>query len=513
MKIIIRTDASETIGSGHVMRCLTLADELKSNGAKILFICRELPGNMCSFIEAKGYTVYRLTPDAQGARTDVSGNLPEHANWLETSWENDSHETLMVLQEEFAEFDLLIVDHYAIDFRWEVLVRPFADKIMIIDDLADRHHDCDILLDQNFFHDMKKRYDGLVPNHCQLLLGPQYALLRPEFIDIRKNLRGREGTIKRLLVFFGGSDSNNETAKVLKALKLIDHLSMAVDVVVGKMNLHREDIKNICAELSNCTFHYQISNMAELMNSADLMIGAGGTTSWERCCLGLPGIVTGIAVNQLKIAEDLAESGVIYYLGESSGTSVCSYQHSFMALFQSPWMIRMLSKKGAALVDGHGCHRILSTLGFPEIGLRPAITEDLENVFEWRNTPETRRWIFDPKPIALEDHKDWFVRKLADPNCMLLIGEEKKNNEPVGVLRYDLCNDVAVVSVYLVPNQSGKGLGSSLLVQGSGWIKNNLPHIDRIDAEIIQGNRASENAFMKAGYQISHSAYYYNLKA
>lgn len=512
MNIAIRADSSTQIGSGHIMRCLTLADELERHGANVFFICRELSGCMISFIEDRDYIVYRLTSNKNEPRTRVTPNLIEYADWIDVSWENDAHETLMVFKEEIDGCDLLIVDHYAIDYRWEALVRPFVNKIMVIDDIADRSHDCDFLLDQNFYHDMDKRYGSLVPDNCQLLLGPKYALLRPEFISIKKNKLERDGNIRRVLIFFGGSDYTNETAKALRALKSINNLAIAVDVVVGKMNPHREDIKNMCSGMSNCSFFYQISNMAELMNSADLMIGAGGSTSWERCCLGLPGIVASIAINQVKMTEDLAELGVIYYLGQSTETSIDSYQNAFMALFQSPWIIRMFSKKGVALVDGQGCRRVLSTLISPEIDLRPALLEDLESVFEWRNAPETRRFIFDQNPIEPEDHKIWFVCKLSDPNCKLLIGIEKMNNEPVGVLRYDLIKDVAVVSVYLVPNQYGKGMGHFLLVEGTRWIMENLPNIIRIDAEIIQGNKASENAFMKAGYRISHSTYCFNIE-
>lgn len=511
MNIFIRTDASESIGSGHVMRCLTLADAFKNNGANVFFICRKFSGNMISFIENRDFYVYSLTSNSYDTTHGYQHTL-KHIDWLGVSFEEDAHETLIILREPTIECDLLIVDHYSLDYRWETLVRPFVKKIMVIDDLADRCHDCDFLLDQNYYHNMNNRYESLVPEYCQLLLGPKYAILRPEFIDIRKNQRKRDGNIHRVLVFFGGSDLFNETAKALRGLQLIDNDNIFIDVVVGEMNPHRNDIKHICSEISNCTFNCQISNMAELMNSADLMIGAGGSTIWERCCMGLPGIVAGIADNQFEMADNLAEIGVIYYLGISSTTSIYSYQHALMAFIQSPWMTRMLSEKGTALVNGHGCKRVISTMIFPEISLRFANTEDLLSIYKWRNSPESLRYSFNHNPIGLEDHKKWYFSKLADPDCILMIGIDKKENESIGVLRFDLRNNIAVISVYLAPNHHGKGLGSFLIKKGSNWVKKNLPHINRIDAEIIQNNSASLNAFKKAGYQISHSTYSINMQ-
>ena len=304
------------IGTGHIMRCLTLADELRERGVEVYFICRMLPGNLCDLIEQKGYIVYRLPYPGQ-----QPDSVTHHAQLLEANWQADAEETRTILEKETGGIDWLIVDHYALDIRWETLMRPHAKKIMVIDDLADRPHDCDLLLDQNLYENMETRYQTLIPGHCLTLLGPGYVLLRPEFKKVRQNLRQRDGTVKRILIFFGGSDLTNETAKALKAVQPINRPEVVIDVVVGSTNLHKEELQKLCSARPNTSFYCQVKNMAELMAVADLAIGAGGTTTWERCFLGLPSITLIVAQNQADIIRAVAAKGAAWNLGWSGSVS------------------------------------------------------------------------------------------------------------------------------------------------------------------------------------------------
>ena len=242
LKVVFRTDSSLQIGSGHVMRCLTLADELRLRGADVMFVCREHPGNLIGLIEAKGYPVVRL-PQAEVEYTAAPEDLA-HATWLGVSWQQDAADTIAAIGDTQPQW--LIIDHYAIDHRWEEKLRSDVGKIMVIDDLADRPHNCDLLLDQNLYQAMQTRYDNLVPISCQKLLGPKYALLRPEFAAARKSLQLRDGQVKRVLVFFGGVDPSNETGKALQALAGFIDRQFEVDVVVGGGNLHKEQIQKFC---------------------------------------------------------------------------------------------------------------------------------------------------------------------------------------------------------------------------------------------------------------------------
>ncbi len=341
---IIRTDASIHIGTGHVMRCLSLAAALRERGARVSFICRELPGHLCSLIANKGYPVYRLSPPGPEAVQDRSGGILAPVDWLEgLSWQLDADQTEEVLAGIEERPSWLIVDHYGLHSSWERRMRPYVERIMVIDDVAGRPHDCDALLNQNFGADSHARYSGLVPEHCQLFLGPRFALLRPEFHDARARLRARDGTIRRILIFFGGTDPSNQTAKALEALRQLARPEIAVDVVVGQNNPHRKALYAFCESPPNLSFHCQVSNIAELMNTADLGIGAAGVTTWERCFLGLPCITVAIASNQQELLENVAAAGCVLNLGWSESVSAQQIRDAVAALLEDSARVRAMT--------------------------------------------------------------------------------------------------------------------------------------------------------------------------
>lgn len=320
MLAVIRADASTSIGSGHVMRCLTLAHRLKKEkNAKVVFVMRVLSGNLIGVVEKQGFEVLKLPPANQ------KYNLNGYGLWLTVPMEVDARQTIDLLQPYLREHgcdvvDRLIVDSYALDEQWELMLRPYCREIMVIDDLANRRHDCDILLDQNFYLNKDVRYAGLVPEHCKMLLGPEHALLREEFYEAKKHLRKRDGTIKNILVFYGGSDLTNETEKAIKALVQLhdEGYNFTADIITGVSNSRREKIKKICSKYHFFHYYCQVSNMAEFMNKADLMLGAGGSTTWERLYMELPALVTAVAENQVKCCEECGKAGLIDYVGPAN---------------------------------------------------------------------------------------------------------------------------------------------------------------------------------------------------
>lgn len=314
-KVVFRVDSSTQIGSGHLMRCLTLAAQMKKqHGTEIHFICRDLEGNLTSLVEQERHILHVLP------RASMEVSLTGYAAWLTVSWRRDAEETKALLLS-IGQADLLVVDSYALDILWEKELRPLTTRIFVIDDLANRRHDCDILLDQNFYLHQERRYQGLVPETCELRLGPKYALLREEFYEMKKTPRLRGGNIRNILVFYGGSDLTNETMKALRSLATLSLRSVTVNVVVGGSNPYRREIQDFCRQQRNFFYFYQVNHIAALMNEADLSLGAGGTTIWERHFLGLPSIVTAIAENQVKVCEDCAQAGMIEYLGEAANVS------------------------------------------------------------------------------------------------------------------------------------------------------------------------------------------------
>ncbi|NPU86134.1 MAG: UDP-2,4-diacetamido-2,4,6-trideoxy-beta-L-altropyranose hydrolase [Syntrophaceae bacterium] len=363
MNVAIRTDASMEIGTGHVMRCLTLAGALKAGGADVTFVCREMPGNLCSWIEKKGFRVYRLTGISDGLSSAVPPAGTVHADWLGADWETDSRQTIDALVSPGNGTDWLIVDHYALDRRWESSLRKIVKRIMVVDDLADRPHDADLLLDQNYYMNTAGRYERLVPEHCRLLTGPGFALLRDEFANAVSPGIEKDGCIRRIFVFFGGSDLTNETGNVLQGLSLPGgRLNIETDVVIGPNNANRRTIEALASGMPCVRIHEGVENMARLMALADLAVGAGGITTWERCCVGLPALVIFTAFNQFEAIRDLAAAGCIHLLGESGRVTPEKIRDTIEELTGHPERVLEMARKGKSLVDGLGTKRCLEAM-------------------------------------------------------------------------------------------------------------------------------------------------------
>ena len=359
VNVIIRADASVKIGSGHVMRCLTLAEKLKENGSTVSFICREHEGNLIDLIEKKGFDVKRLPKCTE---LSIFSNEIDKSKliYLGCTLEEDAEATKNAVLD-IGDIDLIIVDNYAIDERWEREFRYLTKSIMVIDDLADRKHECDYLLDQNFFLE-KNRYKKLVPPRCKLMLGPEYALLRNEFTE-QLNLQNKKiNKTKELLIFFDGSDEENLTKNTLEALQKVNIKNINIDVVVGSSNPHKKEIKKLAAQIKNTKYHIQIDYMAKLMANADLAIGAGGSTTWERCCLGLPSAIITLADNQIETTIAQNEAGLIHYLGHFDKTSVEDISKALNTILTSPVKLQQMSERIKKLVDGKGAEKVISTI-------------------------------------------------------------------------------------------------------------------------------------------------------
>jgi UDP-2,4-diacetamido-2,4,6-trideoxy-beta-L-altropyranose hydrolase len=351
MNIAFRVDASDQIGTGHCMRCLALADALKERGARIRFVSRYMPNHLRELLLARGLE-FRLLDG--GLPSIVPDALP-HAHWLGVAQARDALDTVATLSDQ--SWDWLVVDNYALDAEWESVARKAARKILAIDDIANRRHDCDVLLDQNLYADMDVRYQGKVPVNCTLLLGPKYALLRDEFRHARERVRARKRPVRRVLVFFGGVDAENFTARAIEALAGIRGHEWDVDVVIGAQHPHHSQIEAACAG-QGYIFHSQTNRMAELMAAADLAIGAGGSATWERCCVGLPCIVIAVAQNQVQAATDISDFGAVEFIGVAEEVSLEKLTQAIEKALDGTWIGRA-SKLGIELVDAKGTSRIV----------------------------------------------------------------------------------------------------------------------------------------------------------
>ena len=364
MTIAFRTDASLQIGTGHVVRCLTLADALQADGAQCHFICREHPGNLIAQIRQRGFAVSVLPAATKALITDEQ-DVETHSNyaaWLGAEWATDAAQTKAGVGA--TAVDWLIVDHYALDARWEQILRPLCRKLMVIDDLADRPHDCDLLLDQNLGRDVGD-YSQLVPEGCIVLAGPHYALLRPEFAALRDESLRRRATpqLKHLLITMGGVDQADATGKVLEALQDCPlPADLRITVVMGPHAPWLERVQLLAKLMPEPTeVKVNVNNMAQLMADSDLAIGAAGSTSWERCCVGLPTLIVVLAENQRNGATALEQSGSVKLL--DSVDAIPHALRSILGLLVTTDALSQLSQKSCLVTDGQGAGRVSDALG------------------------------------------------------------------------------------------------------------------------------------------------------
>lgn len=345
------------------MRCLTLADALRERGAQSTFICRPHAGHLLDLIQQRGHTAKALAPadDAFTAPADTT-----HAKWLGTDWASDAVQTQQALDDQVV--DWLVVDHYALDRRWEQTMRSHTRRIMAIDDLADRPHDCDLLLDQNLGRQAKD-YGGLLSRHTQTLIGPAYALLRPEFAQWREHSlqRRSQPQLENLLITMGGVDQANATGQVLDALTRCElPVDLRMTVVLGPTAPWLVEVQAQATAIPRPTqVMAGVSNMAQLMAESDLCIGAAGGSAWERCALGLPSLVLILAANQHSGAMALQSHDAAWVAADAQ-----QLMTQMSALFNKETQktaLQKMSQSAAKLAASNGASQLVELLLEPHV--------------------------------------------------------------------------------------------------------------------------------------------------
>jgi UDP-2,4-diacetamido-2,4,6-trideoxy-beta-L-altropyranose hydrolase len=448
-----------------------------------MFVSASLPEGLVEAVHAEGIRLLRIPAHA--------GGTPPYG----VDAARDADATLDVLEREPA-IDCLVVDHYGIDATWERRLRARVARIMVIDDLANRRHDCDWLLDQNL-QPGEDRYRERVPAACRQLLGPRFALLRPAFANITANAAPLARR-SRVMVAAGGGDAGNVTGKVLEAWRSVRDPRPPLDVVIGAMHPHVANIRSQCAAQSDVQLHVQTDRMAELLAQARLMIGAAGTVSWERCCLGVPALMFSTADNQASNLRLLAAARTGISMGPAERLEPSSLARMATRVLQRPRLLERLGRRARALVDGLGARRVALLLGGDRLVLRAATESDALHAWRWRNHPATRRVSRDPKEISFDHHRAWWLATLANEGRRLYVAHCGALD--VGVLRLDLALDAAEISIYLDPALNGLGLGPAVLRAAQRAVSAGDPPIRELRAHILPGNRASEVAFTRAGF-------------
>jgi UDP-2,4-diacetamido-2,4,6-trideoxy-beta-L-altropyranose hydrolase len=491
--VVIRADSSSQMGSGHVMRCLTLASELRRRGCSVVFVTRQHQGHCISRIEEAGFAVQRLNPPSA---PPFPGS--HHREWLGVPVETDVEETLAVLRGRRA--DWLVVDHYGLDAAWHRAVRACAERLLVIDDLADRPIDADLLLDQSTPASVPDAYANLIATHVPRLLGPRFAMLQPVYAMLRRTLPPRDGSVRRLLVFFGAHDPTASALRVLGVLAEEEFSQLAVDIVPGGNHEQIKAIRERAREHYHWTVHDALPGLAGLMARADLSIGAGGTTTWERACLGLPTLVAAIAENQVSIAKRLAGENAIAFMGDGSQLSNDQWRVGMRDLIRSSDRLRELEMNSRQLADGHGAGRVAFSMspGTPShLLLRRATSSDETLLLEWAN--EARQFAFNKERISPERHHEWFSARLSDAQCAILIAEDEFGL-PLGQVRFDaVVDDRAHIDISVDAIARGRGIGLRMISDALQRWRCARPDSTAV-AEVLTDNVASCALFLRSGF-------------
>lgn len=357
MKVVVRADASPVIGSGHLARCQVLAERLmRDAGAEVLFVCRGLNPDSAQALRRQGASVAVL-PVREPPSPDPHG--PAHRHWLSVTREADALETInAMLERNWTKVDWVVVDHYALDAIWERKLREHATSVLAIDDLADRSHDVDLLLDQNLRSDGGSAYRALLPDHARLLIGPNYALLRDEFQGLRHTPRPNH-----VFICFGGADALNCTESVLHALLRPALSTVTADIVVPTQHPQRARLMQLCKEHERFRLHVGHARISKLMAGAALGVGAGGSMTWERCAAGLPSLAVAIANNQRELIAEAARVGAVRQVriedlaeGDKLATRIADMLYDKAALED-------MSEAARVLCDGRGASRLIVEMG------------------------------------------------------------------------------------------------------------------------------------------------------
>lgn len=502
MKIVFRVDASVQIGTGHAMRCLTLAETLCNQGAVCHFICRKHTGNLLDWIRDRGFSATALptgTPDFEPSATPAD-LLPVHAAWLGCDWRSDAEETREVLRS--MQPDWLIVDHYALDSLWERALHDSYRRLMVIDDLADRMHKADIVVDQTLGR-RPGDYSKLAPE-AVVLAGSRYALLRPEFAEQRVSAlarRTQQTAPRHLLINLGGMDGANHTPRIVAMAG--EYWTGPITVVMGANAPGLADVRRAVERRPDTTLEIGSNDMAGLLCKADLAIGAAGSSAWERCALGLPTLLLTCVPNQRQVAKSLCRAGAAIDLGDVLTLQPADVQRGFSAI-ADPDVYRSICLNAANVCDGYGALRVSMALAAPQFEngsaddnrllLRAATHQDVMYLFYLQTRPGVRKWFLDPRLPQWDKHRRWCRQQLASPNHGLYLIYNAI--DVVGMVRLDRRKDGSIeISLLIDPVYAGRGFATQTI-----QLATDLCRAQPVVAHIHPENAASQRAFAKAGF-------------
>ncbi len=497
-RVALRVDASAAMGTGHLRRCLSLAQALLEQGAELSLVTRRLDGVASQLLGAAPCPVVWLDAPAPWTTTEPARDQPPHHAWAGVSQTRDAHETVVALRG--AAPDWLVVDHYAFDAQWHDAVRQgLACRVLVIDDTADRALDADALLDHNWDADHRAKYAQRLRREPLWLAGPRFALLSSAY---REAPRYRfQSEMRSLGIFTGGTDPGGASARVLQVCRESGFRG-PIEVASTSANPQLAELRAACAASPATTLSLDAPDLAAFFARHDLQIGAGGGATWERCCIGAPTIGLVLAANQSVVVRALDQLGALRAARldtDAGNQNLAPLSQVLPALLHDPLVRRALSERASTLVDGRGAERVALSLLRDSLSLRPGTAEDALQLHAWRNHPAVRAVSGNTDSIAFAAHRDWLQGVLAADDRWLFVAQVGRQS--VGSIRFDrLASNRLEVSLYLDPDLQGLGLGTRLLTAGEHQMRDRLGTGFVVEASVVQGNTASQRLFEACGY-------------
>jgi UDP-2,4-diacetamido-2,4,6-trideoxy-beta-L-altropyranose hydrolase len=489
--LLLRADADRAHGAGRVMRCLALAEVWQQHGGRATMLSFRLNPVLCRQIETRGIGLKEIPstyPD--------SGDLRATCTALEE-----------VCRDE-AELPWIVLDGYHFDTIYQSLLRSAGCRLMVIDDTAHLlRYDADIILNQAL---SAQQFAYTCSPDTLLLLGPRFALLRSEFQSWQGVPRHCPEVARKVLVTLGGSDADNATLKIIEALEQLTTPHVEIRIVVGPLNPHLTQLQSRMDFVSS-RVHLQtdVTDIASLMGWADLAVAGAGATAWELAFMKVPTLLLTLSENQSQVARALDEFRAARSLGSPADLDRDQLTEAIFCLMHDKGVRQQMSENSQVVVDGRGAQRALEVMlcGSSEasLQLRAASQEDALLLWQWVNETATRHNSFTAEPISWISHQAWYAAKLTSPGTRLWILELQK--VPVGQICYDRTDcETARISFSIAPAYRGMGLGTQLLSLSADRAGRELK-VDTVEAISFAENRASNHAFLKAGFDVVEEKY------
>ena len=469
MTVVFRVDASSTIGLGHLRRCLSLATALNAIGGSCHFLCAETDFDCRALVEAANFSYHPL-------------------GLFVGDWQADFENVKLALDRKKPEW--VVVDHYGLDNQWHDAIKcQYGCKVGVIDDLANRDLHCDLLLDQNYSSDPAQKYAGRVLGKYLGLFGPAFAMLDPAFVTAERYEFSDE--VRSIGIFMGGTDALNISSRVIDAIESTG-FSGRVEVATTSGNPALEQLRERVSRANDTRITIDLPNLAGFFSRHDMQVGAGGSATWERCCIGVPSILIPFVKNHNVVLDSLGQLQIASAIpwGWDNTLLVERISH----LIKDSQQRRMQHEKGMSLVDGHGAVRVAIAMLRDQLQLRPATVDDSLRAYEWRNSPNIRAASHNSGAITLEGHQQWFMKMLQSENRRMFVA--MVGSREVGHIRLDRESEKDEVSFYIDPKLNGLGIGSRMLSAVESRSR-----AEAIFGTVVKGNVVSHRLFEKNEYR------------